>query len=222
MAQSVVSAKLGPFRKRVDTVLADMAQKRISARLWAKDHRLWKPDPTEIDNRLGWLTVAEQMEERVGPLTAFATSVLLAKADPGSYLAVLSYVRPSAQVDAVIRTFRKSVMTRYRFATTAGYGPRYLHSTGQLHKGGPRKRLFLQLLGDMSPDVMVPNASYTFGILAQGQAVGDLQSLEAHQRPVVRVQLARNTASSIKTLTTNTTRGRRRASSTSRTSRRKR
>ncbi len=75
MAQSVVSAKLGPFRKRVDTVLTDMAQERISARLWAKDHRLWKSDPTEIDNRLGWLTVAEQMEERVGPLTAFATSV---------------------------------------------------------------------------------------------------------------------------------------------------
>ncbi len=89
MAQSVVSAKLGPFRKRVDSVLADMAQKRIAARLWAKDHRLWKP-------------------------------------------------------------------------------------------------------------------------------------LEAHQRPVVRVQLARNTASSIKTLITNTTQGRRRALRTSRTSRRKR
>ena len=75
MAQSVVSAKLGPFRGRVDAVLADIARKRIAARLWAKDHRLWKSDPTEIDNRLGWLTVAEQMEERVGPLTAFATSV---------------------------------------------------------------------------------------------------------------------------------------------------
>ena len=113
-------------------------------------------------------------------------------------------------------------MTQYRFATTAGYGPRYLHSTGQLHKGGPRKGLFLQLVGDMSPDVMVPNASYTFGTLAQAQAVGDLQSLEAHQRPVVRVLLTRNTASSIKTLITNTTRGRRRTSRTSRTSRRKR
>lgn len=112
-------------------------------------------------------------------------------------------------------------MTRYRFATTAGYGPRYLHSTGQLHKGGPKKGLFLQLFGDMSPDVMVPNASYTFGTLAQAQAVGDLQSLEAHQRPVVCVQLARNTATSIKTLNTNGTRDRR-ASRTSRTSRRKR
>lgn len=122
---------------------------------------------------------------------------LLAKADLGSYLAVLAYLRPTAHVDTALRTLRKSVMMRYRLATTAGYGPRYLHSTGQLHKGGPSKGLFLQLIGDMSPDVPVPNAAYSFGTLAQAQAVGDLQSLEAHDRPVVRVDLSRNPSSDI-------------------------
>ncbi|HJU04153.1 MAG TPA: glucose-6-phosphate isomerase [Nitrospiraceae bacterium] len=132
---------------------------------------------------------------------------LLAKADPGSYLAVLSYLKPSAQVDAALRALRKSVMARYRLATTAGYGPRYLHSTGQLHKGGPAKGLFLQLVGDMTPDLPVPDAAYTFGTLAQAQAVGDLQSLEAHGRPVARVDLTRNITPKIKTLlATNTQR----------------
>ncbi|MGH7230176.1 MAG: glucose-6-phosphate isomerase [Nitrospiraceae bacterium] len=122
---------------------------------------------------------------------------LLEQAKPGDYLAVLSYLKPSAQVDTALRAFRKSVMTRYRLATTAGYGPRYLHSTGQLHKGGPGNGLFLQLIGDMTPDVMIPYAAYTFGTLAQAQAVGDLQSLEAHGRPVARVQLGRNISSAI-------------------------
>lgn len=129
-----------------------------------------------------------------------AISELLEKASPGSYLALLNYVKPSADVDAAVAVFRKSVMQRYRFATTAGYGPRYLHSTGQLHKGGPATGLFLQLIGNMKPDVMVPNAAYTFGTLAQAQAVGDLQSLEAHQRPVARVELAGNITARIRSL----------------------
>ncbi|MBD0305179.1 MAG: glucose-6-phosphate isomerase [Nitrospiraceae bacterium] len=125
---------------------------------------------------------------------------VLDKAESGSYVALLAYVRPSSQMDTALRAFRKSVMMRYRFATTAGYGPRYLHSTGQLHKGGPPKGVFIQFIGDMVPDVTVPNASYTFGTLAQAQAVGDLQSLEAHDRPVIRIQLTRRVASDLKAL----------------------
>ncbi len=144
---------------------------------------------------------------------------LLVKADAGSYLAVLSYLKPSAQVDAALRALRKSVMTRYHLATTAGYGPRYLHSTGQLHKGGPAKGIFLQLIGDMTPDLPVPDAAYTFGTLAQAQAVGDLQSLEAHGRPVTRVDLPRNITSKIKPLLASKTGGRSKASRSSRTGR---
>ncbi len=125
---------------------------------------------------------------------------LLAQAGPGKYLAILAYVGFSSQADAAIRTLRRRLLTRYKLATTAGYGPRYLHSTGQLHKGGPNSGLFLELIDAMQPDLPVPNAPYSFGMLAQAQAVGDFQSLLNHRCPVVRVQLGHDGAAHIATL----------------------
>lgn len=114
---------------------------------------------------------------------------LLAKAAPGKYLAILAYLRFSPKADQAIKALRRTLLVRHHLATTAGYGPRYLHSTGQLHKGGPDSGLFLQLMGRMAPDVPVPGKPYTFGTLAQAQAIGDVQSLQAHRRPVVQIQL---------------------------------
>lgn len=114
---------------------------------------------------------------------------LLAQARPGRYLAILGYLRFSAKADQAIKTLRRTLLVRHRLTTTAGYGPRYLHSTGQLHKGGPPTGLFLQLVERMLPDLPIPGAPYTFGILAQAQAAGDYQSLQAHQRPVFRLDL---------------------------------
>ncbi|WP_447985528.1 glucose-6-phosphate isomerase [Nitrospira sp. Nam74] len=129
---------------------------------------------------------------------------LYAQLKPGNYFAVLAYLRPSAKIDAALTTFRRRVVTRYGVATTSGYGPRYLHSTGQLHKGGPNEGVFLELTERPSRDVRIPGSTYTFGILAQAQAVGDLQSLQAHGRPVVHVALSRQPALDIKALLTNT------------------
>lgn len=129
-----------------------------------------------------------------------ALTHLLAQAAPGKYFAVLSYMRPSATAETALRSLRKAVLTRYRVATTAGYGPRYLHSTGQLHKGGPGTGLFLQLVEDMNQDIEIPGAPYMFGTLAEAQAAGDLQSLQTHQRPVVRVRLGRNAPATITAL----------------------
>nr|MBI3612955.1 glucose-6-phosphate isomerase [Nitrospirota bacterium] len=84
--------------------------------------------------------------------------------------------------------------------TTVGYGPRYLHSTGQLHKGGPATGLFLELVEAMTPKLDVPGAPYTFGTLAEAQSVGDLQSLQTHHRPVVRIQLGRQPLEKIRAL----------------------
>jgi len=132
---------------------------------------------------------------RQGALPAVQTggtlADLLAKAAPGTYLAILAYLRFSPKADQAIRSLRKTLLVRHHLATTAGYGPRYLHSTGQLHKGGPATGLFLQLVERMMPDVPIPEKPYTFGALAQSQAIGDFQSLETHQRPVVRVELGR-------------------------------
>lgn len=123
---------------------------------------------------------------------------LLAQAGPGRYLALLAYLTPSSRTDAAIRALRKTLLTTYHVATTAGYGPRYLHSTGQLHKGGPNSGLFLQLIEDMKPDVPVPGQPFTFGMLAQAQAVGDYQSLQARHRAVVRVRVSSRATQALK------------------------
>lgn len=74
-------------------------------------------------------------------------------------------------------------------ASAFGYGPRFLHSTGQLHKGGPGSGLFLQLTAKHVQDVAIPEAPYSFGVLADGQAVGDLRALRSSERRAVRVDL---------------------------------
>jgi glucose-6-phosphate isomerase/transaldolase/glucose-6-phosphate isomerase len=125
---------------------------------------------------------------------------LLSQAKPGHYVAVLAYLTPSKRIDTALKSLRKAVMTKYHVATTAAYGPRYLHSTGQLHKGGPGRGLFLELIEDMTPDLDIPEASYTFGTLAKAQAIGDVESLRAHGRPVVHLSLGGEAASQIKSL----------------------
>ncbi|MDP9131641.1 MAG: glucose-6-phosphate isomerase, partial [Nitrospirota bacterium] len=125
---------------------------------------------------------------------------LLEQAAPNRYLSILAYTTPSPQMEAALRALRKAVMLRLHLATTAGYGPRYLHSTGQLHKGGPNSGLFLQLVDTMKPDVPVPGKFYTFGALAQAQAIGDLQSLHTHQRPASHITLGRDPVATIRSL----------------------
>jgi hypothetical protein len=84
---------------------------------------------------------------------------------------------------------RQLVMRRLKIATTLGYGPRYLHSTGQLHKGGPNTGLYLLFTADPDKDLPVPDRSYSFGQLRLAQAVGDFQALEKHGRRVLRIHL---------------------------------
>ena len=87
---------------------------------------------------------------------------LLAGLGAPSYLAVMGYVEPSADFDAAVSELRQTVRDATQSATTFGYGPRFLHSTGQLHKGGPPNGRFLQLIHDSVPDVEIPDADYTF------------------------------------------------------------
>ncbi|MET0516706.1 MAG: glucose-6-phosphate isomerase [Nitrospiraceae bacterium] len=125
---------------------------------------------------------------------------LLAHARPTGYLAILGYMTPSAECERALAALRKSILVRYQLPTTAGYGPRYLHSTGQLHKGGPNSGLFLEVVESMKPDLPIPDKPHTFGILAQAQAIGDLQSLLAHGREAVRVNLGRTPAMTLQAL----------------------
>ena len=114
---------------------------------------------------------------------------LLAGANPGDYLSIMAYVRQTPAVDKALDTLRRNVMERHGIATTFGYGPRFLHSTGQLHKGGPGSGLFLQLTENRGRDVAIPGQAFTFGVLADAQALGDLQALESAKRRAARIHL---------------------------------
>jgi glucose-6-phosphate isomerase/transaldolase/glucose-6-phosphate isomerase len=121
--------------------------------------------------------------------------------EPGTYVSVLAYTTPSRPFETAVNRFRKVLMARHRVATTFGYGPRYLHSTGQLHKGGPNTGVFLELVDRMTPDVPIPGKPFSFGTLAQAQAAGDLESLSTHHRHAVRVQLGRDPAATVNAIT---------------------
>ena len=142
--------------------------------------------------------------ERDGALPASPVTLsvdeLLAQARPGDYLAVMAYVHQTPEVDAAIESLRRRVMERHGIATTSGYGPRFLHSTGQLHKGGPATGLFLQVTVDHPYDIDVPGQSYSFGTLAGAQALGDLQALRAAGLRVAQVHLTGDAAEGIAAL----------------------
>jgi glucose-6-phosphate isomerase len=108
---------------------------------------------------------------------------------PNAYLAIQAFVAPSAARDAAIARIRRLLRDSTRCATTAGYGPRFLHSTGQLHKGGAPIGWFLQLTADHPVDRPIPGWPYTFGELIDAQAQGDFEAIEAHDLPIVRIHL---------------------------------
>lgn len=111
-------------------------------------------------------------------------------AHPADYFASMTYVSPNPTVDKEIAMIRKAVVERYGIATTFGYGPRCLHSTGQLHKGGPGTGLFLQITQEHRDSIPIPRAPYDFAQLNEAQYLGDFQSLDALGRRVIRVHLA--------------------------------
>jgi transaldolase/glucose-6-phosphate isomerase len=125
---------------------------------------------------------------------------LLERAKPGAYFAIMAYTTRTPGSEAAIAAMRTSVRDRRQIATTAGYGPRFLHSTGQLHKGGPRTGLFLQIVQDDTKDVPIPGQPFSFSILKQAQSLGDLQSLSSRRLPVLRVTLGRDAAAGWKAL----------------------
>jgi glucose-6-phosphate isomerase len=114
---------------------------------------------------------------------------LLAHVGEGDYLAITAYVQQTPSADDAFADMRVVVRDALGCATTLGYGPRFLHSTGQLHKGGPPKGVFLQVTVTDEPDLAIPGRAFTFGQLKRAQAIGDFESLAAHGRPVLRVHL---------------------------------
>jgi len=130
------------------------------------------------------------------PLPTLTPAVLRRSARPGDYVAILAYLPPLPDVTAALQQVRASWGRALSCVTTLGFGPRYLHSTGQLHKGGPNTGLFLVVTADDAVDVAIPGeggegGGLTFGALKQAQARGDIRALLARGRRVAHVHLSR-------------------------------
>jgi transaldolase/glucose-6-phosphate isomerase len=119
---------------------------------------------------------------------------LLGRARRGAYFAIMAYTTRTPWSEAAIAAIRTAIRDKTKISTTAGYGPRFLHSTGQLHKGGPKTGLFLQIVQTDTKDVPIPGQPFTFSVLKQAQSLGDLQSLASRRLPVLRVTLGRDPA----------------------------
>ena len=109
---------------------------------------------------------------------------------PGDYFAVLAYLEMNAAHENTIQRFRTAVRDTRGVATCLGFGPRFLHSTGQGYKGGPNTGVFLQITCDDAADLAIPGRKYTFGVVKQAQARGDLQVLIERKRRALRVHLS--------------------------------
>ncbi len=115
----------------------------------------------------------------------------------GDYLATMAYVAAEPLAEREIARMRVAIRNRLKIATTFGYGPRFLHSTGQLHKGGPNTGLFLQITRDHSDNPAIPNAPYGFATLNEAQYRGDYEALNRHGRRVLRAHLHGDAASAL-------------------------
>ncbi len=133
-------------------------------------------------------------DSKVGSL-AEACQRFLAQAEPNGYIAIQAYIPPAEDIDASLFALRNRLRYLTRLAVTTGYGPRFLHSTGQLHKGDNGKGLFIQITSDHPQDVAIPDeagtfiSNMTFGVLEAAQAMGDRQELMEGGRKVIRFHI---------------------------------
>jgi hypothetical protein len=123
-----------------------------------------------------------------------------AKIEFGDYVALLAYLEETPEHSAALQEIRRSVREATKVATTMGYGPRFLHSTGQLHKGGPDSGVFIQITAPDKVGFPIPGEPYTFSVLKDAQALGDFQSLLAHGRRAIRVDLGSDVSVGLRTL----------------------
>ena len=129
-----------------------------------------------------------------------AANELLSSVKPGDYLSIQAYLNPTAETWSALQQIRASLRDRTKAATTLGFGPRFLHSTGQLHKGGPNSGVFLQIVDELAEELPVPETNYSFAQLIRAQAEGDYQALKQRERRVLRLQLGRDTAAGLRRL----------------------
>ncbi|MGH4013336.1 MAG: glucose-6-phosphate isomerase [Pseudonocardiaceae bacterium] len=175
----------------------DVETAKIAARALLNDATAAEPEPAFVEGPVAVYSVGAWLPAGVATL-ADALRALVAATPERGYLAVHAYLDRVADASAAV--LRAELARRGGYArpgrggyaplqTTFGWGPRFLHSTGQYHKGGHQNGSFLQLTGDVEPDILVPGTSFTLGDLQRAQALGDAEVLAARGRPVLRLHL---------------------------------
>ena len=183
-ATAVAGAVLGinPF----DEPNVSEAKEKTKALLtsFARDGALPEPPVTASS---GEVSVGSPTFQGSSPSAVVAEA--LASLRPGDYVAFLSYLPATADVESAVADIRHGIRARFRVASTFGVGPRYLHSTGQYHKGGPNTAIAFVLTNDDRTRTEIPDAGYSFSVLKRAQALGDAQALAAHDRRTVRIHV---------------------------------
>lgn len=147
-----------------------------------------------VYNESGKLPEGERFETKNAKALKAAVSGLLKQVQPGDYMVIMAYVPMTPENDKALQAARKLMRDKLKVATTIGYGPRFLHSTGQLHKGGANKGVFIQITADAVKDLPIESKGMTFGTLIRAQALGDLQALQSRGYRVIRLHVGKNVA----------------------------
>ena len=119
---------------------------------------------------------------------------------PDGYIAVMAYVNRNEESKAALALLRETLSLKYHVPVTVGFGPRFLHSTGQFHKGGPATGTYIQFVDTPREDIAIPGKPYTFGTLIRAQAIGDFETLKKHERPVVSFDLGKESIAALQQL----------------------
>lgn len=158
---------------------------------------------SEVENEITETPDAENLEALEISDHESLSAVLeswISQAQAGDYVALQAFLQPSPAATEALQRVRKMLLDRTRLSTTLGFGPRFLHSTGQLHKGGPNTGLFIQLVDDPRNDCNVPETDLTFGQVIRAQAHGDYLALRKRKRRILRVNLQADAVNGLKQL----------------------
>lgn len=190
--------RLNPF-DQPDVEASKVAARKLTARYEAEG--ALPVDPPIYENA-GIRLFASPIGARpdgAGPGSILADHLreFLSRIEPGDYFAVLAYMEMKPEFTRRLEEIRHAVGVHKRVATSVGFGPRFLHSTGQVHKGGPNTGVFLQITTDDIDDLEVPGRSYTFGVVKAAQASGDFSVLAARGRRLMQVHLGRDVSANL-------------------------
>ena len=204
VAVAVAGSVMGinPFNQ--PDVEAAKIETRTLTTAYEQTGRLPEREPVLVDGGIGvYATEAYAATLKAAAPSQTLAGYLRAHLDQihgGDYFAALAFLPMFPEHEAAIQGFRHKVRDKKRVATCLGFGPRFLHSTGQDYKGGPNTGVFLQITADHAVDVDIPRQTYSFGVVIDAQAAGDLAVLESRGRRAVRVQLGADVAAGLKTL----------------------